>query len=73
VTFPTALKTEITAKGDIRVYSEVVRELIALNVLNVLYAYPYEYLNSRICISFGQLIIFPLKFVLTANLDTGKP
>ena len=72
MTFPTALKTEITAKGDI-VYSEVVRELIALNVLNVLYAYSYEYLNSRICISFGQLIIFPLKFVLTANLDTGKP
>jgi hypothetical protein len=72
VTFPTALKTEIIAKGDI-VYSEVVRELIALNVLNVLYAYPYEYLNSRICISFGQLIIFPLNFVLTANLDTGKP
>jgi len=72
VTFPTALKTEITAKGDI-VYSEVVRELIALNVLNVLYAYPYKYLNSRICMSFGQLIIFPLKFVLTANLDTGKP
>jgi hypothetical protein len=71
VTFPTALKTEITAKGDI-VYSEDVRELIALNVLNVLYAYPYEYLNSRICISFGQLIMFPLKFVLTANLDTGK-
>jgi hypothetical protein len=32
VTFPTALKTEITAKGDI-IYSEVVRELIALNVV----------------------------------------
>jgi hypothetical protein len=32
VTFPTALKTEITAKGDIRVYSEVVRELFISDV-----------------------------------------
>ena len=39
VTFRTVLKTEVTAKGNIT-YSEVVCELIALKVLNVLYAHP---------------------------------
>ena len=58
VTFLTAPKTEVTTKGDI-VYSEVVRKLISLYVLD-------EYLNFRVCISFVQLIIFHLKFVLTA-------
>jgi hypothetical protein len=65
VTFLTAPKTEVTTKGD-SAYSEVVRKLISLYVLD-------EYLSFRVCISFGQLIIFRLKFVLTANSDTGKP
>jgi hypothetical protein len=50
VTFLTAPKTEVTTKGDI-VYSEVVHKLISLYVLD-------EYLNFRVCISFGQVIIF---------------
>ena len=58
VTFLTAPKTEVTTKGDI-VYSEVVCKLISLYVLD-------EYLNFCVCISFVQLIIFHLKFVLTA-------